>query len=147
MPVLLVEDDPMDRELILQASREVSACPFIYAVGTGEEALAYLEGKGGYGDRGRYPLPRLVLLDLKLPGLDGFEVLRIIKGTEALRWIPVVVLTSSAEKADCQRAYELGANGYLVKPPDFHRLKEMLEGVKRFWLKENRTPLEVERCP
>lgn len=145
MSVLLVEDDILDRELILEASREVATCPFIYAVGTGEEALDYLMGHGIYGDRRRYPLPRLVLLDLKLPGLDGFEVLKVIKGTESLRWIPVVVFTSSSSKEDCQRAYALGANGYLIKPPDFGRLKEMLEGIKRFWLKANKTPLEVER--
>jgi CheY-like chemotaxis protein len=101
----------------------------------GEEALEYLAGGGGFADRERHPFPALMLLDLQLPRRSGHEVLEWLRAQEAgLRRLPVVVLTSSREPSDVNRAYELGANSYLVKPVSFDALLDMLRVVERYWL-------------
>jgi len=101
----------------------------------GEEALDYLAGGGGFADRGRHPFPALILLDLQLPRRSGHEVLEWLRGQEeGLRRLPVVVLTSSKEPRDVNRAYELGANSYLVKPVSFEALLELVKAVERYWL-------------
>lgn len=132
--ILLVEDDPNDVVLIRRALRNAKIANPLREVADGDEAIAYLSGADGYSDRDANPLPVLVLLDLKLPRRDGFEVLRWIRAQPGLRRLPVVVLTSSREAADVNRAYDEGANSYLVKPVAFDALLELVRRVDEFWL-------------
>ena len=138
--ILLVEDDPNDVLLIRRALRNAMIANPLREVAVGDEAIAYLSGVDGYGDRDAHPLPALVLLDLKLPRRDGFEVLRWIRAQPGLRRLPVVVLTSSRETADVNRAYDEGANSYLVKPVAFDALLELVRRVDEFWLYLSETP-------
>jgi CheY-like chemotaxis protein len=112
----------------------------------GEEAVAYMSGTGPYANREEYPLPDLVLLDLKMPKCDGFEVLQWLRQQPGFRTIPVVVLTSSEQVRDVNRAYELGANSFLVKPFDFTNLVSLSETLKAYWLNLNKGP-EAQRLP
>lgn len=138
--ILLVEDDPNDVLLIQRAFRKSNVGNPIQVVGDGEEAIAYLSGQGPYPDRERYPLPLLLLLDLKLPRKSGFEVLEWLRQQPGLKRLPVVVLTSSAETPDINRAYDLGANSYLVKPVRFEGLLHMVRTLNLYWLIINETP-------
>ena len=138
--ILLVEDDPNDVLLIRRALRNAMIANPLREVADGDEAIAYLSGVDGYGDRDAHPLPALVLLDLKLPRRDGVEVLRWIRAQPGLRRLPVVVLTSSRETADVNRAYDEGANSYLVKPVAFDALLELVRRVDEFWLYLSETP-------
>lgn len=142
--VLLVEDDPNDVLLIRRAFRKSDVANPIQVVGDGEEAIAYLSGRGPYADRERYPLPVLLLLDLKLPRKSGFEVLEWLRQQPGLKRLPVVVLTSSAETPDVNRAYDLGANSYLVKPVRFEGLLRMVQTLNLYWLIINEKPDLVE---
>ncbi|MFQ5795054.1 MAG: response regulator [Candidatus Bipolaricaulia bacterium] len=138
--VLLVEDDENDIIMILRACRKQAIASQVHVVRDGQEALDYLFGRGPFTDRKRYPLPRLILLDLNLPKVDGFEVLEHIKSTPVLRRIPVVILTSSITRQDLVRCYDSGANGYLMKPMKYKDLEELIQGVNSFWLKLNTPP-------
>src|SRR3972149_3863389 len=111
--ILLVEDNRMDAELTLDAFHEAKLLNTIHVAPNGQEALDYLFGRGAYADRNTFPMPNLVLLDLKLPGIDGFEVLRQVKSTPILKRLPVVILTSSKEEGDRALSYDRGANSYL----------------------------------
>ena len=133
LPILLVEDDPDDVLLIRRAMRQARLANPVSVVGDGEAAVAYLEGRGPYADRAAHPLPALVLLDLKLPRLSGFEVLSWLRAQPGLRRLPVVVLTSSDQPVDVNRAYELGANTYMVKPGSLDRLIEIVKSVDVYW--------------
>jgi CheY-like chemotaxis protein len=135
--ILLVEDDPNDVFLLQRAFRKAGFEHPVQAVGDGEEAVAYLTGAGSYADRAQFPLPLLVLLDLKLPRKSGLEVLAWLREQPALRRLPVVVLTSSREPADVNRAYDLGANSYLVKPLGFEALLDMVKSLNFYWLTLN----------
>ncbi|HEY9735478.1 MAG TPA: response regulator [Trichocoleus sp.] len=139
--ILLVEDDPGDVFRIQRAFNKANAIAPLEVVTDGEQAIHYLQGQGVYQDRDRYPLPVLMLLDLKLPRYSGFEVLSWLREKSDLRHLPVVVLTSSEYQADIDRAYALGANSYLAKPPDTDTLLEMVKAVGLFWLIFNRPPL------
>ena len=132
--VLLVEDDPNDVLLIQRAFRRANLAHVIQTVEDGEEAVAYLSGKPPYADRDRYTLPTLMLLDLKLPRKSGLEVLHWVRQQDGLKRLPVVVLTSSRETADVNRAYDLGANSYLVKPVAFESLLEMVKALNLYWM-------------
>jgi CheY-like chemotaxis protein len=138
--ILLVEDDPNDVLLIQRAFRKAKLTDAIQVARDGEEAVNYLAGHGAYADRNRYPLPVLVLLDLKLPRKSGFEVLEWIRVQPGLRRLPVVVLTSSAEMLDINRAYDLGTNSYLVKPVSFDALLDMVKKLGVYWLILNEKP-------
>jgi CheY-like chemotaxis protein len=144
-PVLMVEDDPNDVVLVRRAFRKANLQHPVYAVEDGEAAIAYLDGRGEYADRDASPLPRLVLLDLKLPRKSGLEVLEWVKSQPRLRRIPVVVLTSSRQPSDVNRAYDLGVNAYLVKPVSFDRLLEMITAIEAFWLGINEHAEVLER--
>lgn len=133
-PILLVEDSSDDVVLIRRALTKVNLANPLQVVEDGEQAEAYLAGRDAYADRDRFPLPALMLLDLKLPRRSGFEVLAWLRQQPGLRRLPVIVLTSSREPADVQRAYDLGANSYLVKPGPFDALLEMLRGLNLYWL-------------
>ncbi len=140
--ILLVEDNRMDVELLLDAFREVRLGNKIHVVRNGQEALDYLFGHGEYADRQEYPLPDLMLLDLKLPGIDGHEVLRQVKETPGLKRLPVIVLTSSKEQGDRALSYDSGANSYLVKPVSLDGFLEMTRQITDYWLLLNVGPPE-----
>lgn len=138
--VLLVEDDPDDVFLVQRAFRKLAPDARLERVADGDEAIAYLTGDAPYADRQRFPLPALMLLDLKLPRRNGFEVLQWLRGQPGLRRLPVVVLTSSCHDADIDRAYDCGANSYLVKPVLPQALQALLAGLDVFWLRTNKPP-------
>jgi CheY-like chemotaxis protein len=132
--ILLVEDDADDATLIQRAFLKAQIANPIQVVRDGDEAVAYLSGAGPYCDRCQFPLPVLILLDLKLPRRSGFEVLAWLRGQTGLKRTPVVVLTSSKETVDVNRAYELGANSYLLKPVTFEALQEIMKAINLYWL-------------
>jgi CheY-like chemotaxis protein len=142
--ILLVEDNRMDVELTLDAFHEAKLLNTIHVASNGQEALDYLFGHGQYADRNAFPLPNLVLLDLKLPGIDGFEVLRQIKSTPILKRLPVVILTSSKEEGDRALSYDYGANSYLVKPVSFDGFMGVVRQIEGYWLSLNVAPPENE---
>jgi len=137
--ILLVEDDPNDVELTLSALAENHLANEVFVVNDGEEALDYLYYQGGYESR-EEGNPALMLLDLKLPKVDGMEVLKRVKTDPGLRMIPVVMLTSSREEQDLVRSYDLGTNGYVVKPVDFQNFVEAVSGLGLFWAIINYPP-------
>jgi len=141
--ILLVEDNRMDVELTLDAFREARLRNTVHVAPNGQDALDYLFGRGQYADRHTYPLPNLILLDLKLPGIDGFEVLRQIKGTPLLKRLPVIILTSSKEEGDRALSYDIGANSYLVKPVSFEGFLGVIRQIEGYWLSLNVGPPEA----
>jgi len=138
--ILLAEDREDDIVLIRQAFKKGGVPQPTHVVRDGEQAIAYLAGYGEYANRAEYPLPSLLLLDLKMPRLDGFDVLNWIKKQPGLRALRVVVLTSSEHIFDVNRAYDLGANSFLVKPLDFDRFHETCYVIKNYWLSTIKTP-------
>lgn len=138
--VLLVEDDENDRLLIQRAFDRGRIANPVHAVSNGEDAVAYLAGTGQYVDRKQFPLPVMMLLDLKLPRKSGLEVLQWVREQSGLKRLPVVVLTSSRETTDINRAYDLGANSYLVKPVGFENLFELAKSLNLYWLMLNEDP-------
>ncbi|MBV8878757.1 MAG: response regulator [Planctomycetaceae bacterium] len=143
--LLWIEDDPNDILLGERALRK-AGFPKPFVMRDGEEAIAYLSGKGQYDDRTRFPLPSLVLSDLKLPRVSGFDVLRWMREQDGLRRIPMVMLTSSRQRSDIDAAYESGANGYLVKPIETQQLIEVFHSLHAFWVVHNAGP-EVQLKP
>jgi len=139
--ILLVEDNPDDVELTLHALRHEKVANNIFSVGDGEEALEFLFCTGRYSDRNFNHPPRLVLLDLKLPLVDGLEVLKRLKEDPRTRAVPVVVLTSSKEERDLVVSYNLGANSYIQKPVDFDRFREIVKSTGLYWMVTNQRPL------
>lgn len=140
MPTLLVEDDYNDILLIQRAFRKANVHLPLSIVSDGDEAILYLQRKGKYADADRFPLPSLIILDLKLPRRSGLEVLAWIASQPNLRRLLIVVLTSSQESIDLDRAYDLGANSYLVKPIDFQDFVSLVELVDAYWFKLNQRP-------
>jgi len=138
--ILLIEDDRDHTELVRRAIEELGRDVRLLALADGEAALDYLFRRGEWADPERSPRPDLVLLDLRLPRLDGFSVLREVKSAPALRHLPVVVLTSSSSDRDVERAYAEHANSYLVKPHDYDRLLTLLGRTRDYWLVRNRGP-------
>ncbi len=132
--VLLVEDDLNDIFLVKRAFKLAAIQNPLQVVTDGQEAINYLRGEGKYADRVAYPLPMLMVMDIKMPRLTGFEVLEWVKGnSKPLRRIPVVVVSSSDNPADINRAYELGANAYMVKPMDFRAVEHLFESITHYW--------------
>lgn len=140
--ILLVEDNRMDVELTLDAFREARLLNTIHVAFNGQDALDFVFGRGKYADRYTYPLPSLILLDLKLPGIDGFDVLRQIKETPILKRLPIIVLTSSKEEGDRALSYDIGANSYLVKPVSFEGFLAVIRQIEGYWLSLNVGPPE-----
>jgi CheY-like chemotaxis protein len=138
--ILVVEDNLTDVMLIRRAFAKANLENPLHVLGHGDAAVDYLAGRGEYADRAQFPLPALILLDLKLPRRSGLEVLDWLRGQEMLRRIPAVVLTSSKQSRDVDRAYDLGANSYLVKPVEFEELKEMLSKINVYWIDLNVKP-------
>jgi CheY-like chemotaxis protein len=137
--ILLVEDDPKDVELTMTALEEYNLANEVVVVGDGEEAIDYLHCRGAYATR-TSDNPAVMLLDLKLPKVDGLEVLQHVKSDEKFRLIPVVVLTSSREEKDMVASYKLGVNGYVVKPVNFHEFVNAIRELGVFWAIINEPP-------
>jgi CheY-like chemotaxis protein len=144
--ILLVEDTEDDILLTRRAFAKGNLLNPLQVVRSGEEAIAYFKGEGQYANRAEFPLPDLVLLDLKMPGKDGFEVLRWIRQQPSMSVIRVVVLTSSDEIRDVNLAYQLGANSFLVKPVDFDDFVRLTRALNGYWLWLSKAP-EAVRPP
>ncbi|HAM99139.1 MAG TPA: two-component system response regulator [Marinilabiliales bacterium] len=138
--ILLVEDNPNDMELTIRALKKNNIANDIHTVTDGAEALDYFFAKGNYSDRDILQNPKLVILDLKLPKVDGLEILRQIKQDERTKTIPVVVLTSSKEESDVVASYKLGANSFIVKPVDFEKFITTVKELGMYWLLYNEPP-------
>jgi CheY-like chemotaxis protein len=138
--VLLVEDNATDALMVTRAFRKAGLANPVRVVTDGDAAVAYLSGEGAYADRAAHPLPALILLDLKLPRRSGLEVLAWLKARPGLRRLPVAVLTSSAEAPDVARAYDLGANSYLVKPTGADALLALVRALGGYWTGMNHPP-------
>lgn len=138
--LLLVEDDENDVFFLRRALQSAGATVQLHVATDGRQALDYLHGRNGFEDRARYPLPALVLLDLKVPYVSGLEVLRQIRADPKLRKLIVVVFTSSSLDSDVVQAYEIGANSFLVKPSRLEEQKEVASLIVRYWLQTNLAP-------
>lgn len=138
-PILLVEDDPRDLELTLLALERSQLANDVVVVRDGEAALDYMNRSGEYASRPEGN-PAVILLDLKLPKVNGLEVLQAVRGTEGLRSVPVVMLTSSHEESDVLRSYQLGVNAYVVKPVEFRHFVEAIADLGIFWAVLNEPP-------
>ena len=138
--ILLVEDSPDDAELAIRALKKHNLANRLHHVADGEQALAFLFAEGAYANRGSAPAPRVVLLDLKMPKVDGLEVLRRMKTDPRTKTIPVVVLTSSKEDRDIVESYRLGVNSYIVKPVEFDKFVEAVGKLGLYWLLLNQPP-------
>jgi two-component system, response regulator len=143
--ILLVEDNPDDELLTLMAFRENNIRNEIIVARDGEEALDYLFGTGLHKDREVNFLPQMILLDLKLPKIDGLEVLQKIRSTAETRLLPVVILTSSREEMDIIKSYDLGANSYIRKPVDFEQFSEVIKQLGIYWLVINELPIKSKK--
>jgi two-component system response regulator len=138
--ILLVEDNPDDEALTIRALKKNNIGNDLTVVRDGAEALDFLFGAGAYGSRDLNDKPQVILLDLKLPKVDGLEVLRRIRADERTRLLPVVILTSSKEDADLIKGYSLGANSYVRKPVDFNQFVEAVRNLGLYWLVLNEAP-------
>ena len=141
--ILVVEDDPAHVEIIRRNFEVSRLANRLISVEDGQAALDYLDRKGQYNDETKFPMPNLILLDLRLPLVDGLEVLKIIKSDRKLTTIPVVILTTSADEADMVKAYEHHANSFLVKPVDFTQFSKLMETFGYYWVAWNQYPQEV----
>jgi two-component system response regulator len=138
--ILLVEDNPTDLELALRIFKKHRIANRIEVARDGEQALDFLFGEGVHASRGTIQIPKVILLDLKLPKIGGIEVLRRIKSDPRTRTIPIVVLTSSREEKDLLESYQLGVNSYIVKPVDFDQFSDCLREIGMYWLLSNAPP-------
>lgn len=143
---LLVEDNESDVILIQRAFVTAKILNPLFIVNSAEDAMAYLAGAGRYNNRDEFPLPGLILLDLKLPGLDGFDFLRWLRQQPGIHSLRVVVLSSSDHVRDIDQAYKVGANSFLVKPVDFERFVEVSLALNGYWIWLDRAP-DVSRLP
>lgn len=132
--ILAVDDDPNDLLFLEAAFKFIGISTNVHTVGGGHEAIAYLNGEGEYADRGRYPYPDFILTDLKMPGVDGFEVLEFLRKTPEFSTIRAVVLSGSQDADDIRNAYRLGASGYLVKPSSPIELRKIVKTLHDFWV-------------
>jgi CheY-like chemotaxis protein len=144
--ILLAEDREDDVVMIRRAFRQAYVSNPLHVVSDGAEAISYMKGEGKYRNREEFPLPDLMLLDLKMPRVDGFEVLKWIREQPSLAALRVVVLTSSEDLRDVNRAYKLGANSFMVKPVDFEDVVHMSQFLTKYWLGMSKVP-EIHRAP
>lgn len=138
--ILLVEDNPRDAELTIRTLKRHNLTNRLVHVKDGEEALEFLMGSGRYSDRKSPEHPRVIMLDLKLPKVDGLEVLKTLREHPQMRYVPVVVLTSSHEESDLIKSYELGVNSYIVKPVDFDGFSAAVAEAGHYWILVNKNP-------
>jgi CheY-like chemotaxis protein len=138
--ILLVEDNPTDAELTIEALREGNLANHLVWVRDGAQALDFVFGRGAYANRAPDAPPKVIMLDLRLPKVDGLEVLKTLKADERTRTIPVVVLTSSKEERDITQSYQLGSNSFVSKPVEFEEFSRVVAQLGLYWLLVNRTP-------
>ena len=143
--VLLVEDNIHDAEMTIRALRKVNLANNLVHVKDGEEALDFIFAKGKFSDRQQTDLPKVILLDIKMPKVDGIEVLRQLKSRESSKTIPVVIMTSSKEEQDIINSYQLGVNSYVVKPVDFEGFARAVSQLGMYWLLTNQPPLPITK--
>ena len=143
--ILLVEDREDDILIIAKAFARAALENQVSVVRDGEEAIQYMKGEGIYADRKKYPLPALILLDLKMPKVDGFEFLKWLRSQPEFKGIIVLVLTVSTAIRDLNLAYQLGANSFMIKPDDFHDVTSLARLLKEYWLLGNKAPGNVPR--
>src|SRR5947208_4646757 len=141
--VLIAEDDPGDCFLLQRAFTMAGVPATLHFVRDGQEAIDYLGGEAAFGDRSAHPLPDLMLLDLKMPRLNGFDVLEWLRKQPGLKRLLVTVLTSSDQPQDINRAYDLGANSYLLKPHNSQELSDLVSRVQQYWLEINQCPVKL----
>ncbi|MEI6682512.1 MAG: response regulator [Bacteroidota bacterium] len=141
--ILLIEDNPNDAALALRALRRKHLVNHIEVIDDGADALDFLFHRGKYEERISMALPRVIFLDLKLPRIDGLEILKEIRANEITRKLPVVIVSSSKEDPDISRAYELGANSYVVKPVDFETFIKVISELGMYWLLLNEPPKTI----
>lgn len=144
--ILIVEDQEDDIFLIRKAFKKAGVINPIHIARDGQEAIEYLNGEGKYAHRDEYPLPELILMDLKMPRVDGYQVLQWLRQQPGIAEIPVIVLTSTEQIREINYAYTLGANSFLVKPGDFNDYKALAENLHAYWIKTSRRP-ECSRPP
>jgi CheY-like chemotaxis protein len=144
--ILLVEDEPTDVALLTRAFEKAKVLNPVIHLTNGDEVLRYLAGKGEYADRIKYSLPALILLDLKLPGATGIQILQWMRVQGEIKRIPVVVLTSDDSPKTIDAAYDLGANSYLVKPGSAADVARMVQAIQQYWIKLNELPQLVMRA-
>ena len=143
--ILIVEDNPNDALLTIRSLKEHNLANNIVHVRDGQQALDYLFAEGGYSDRDPLNRPKAILLDLKLPKLDGLQVLARIRGDERMKCVPVVILTSSQEEGDLVKSYKLGANSYIVKPVEFESFSAAIKQLGLYWLLLNKLPVQTAK--
>jgi len=144
--ILIIEDESADAALLLRGFEKAQVLNPVVHLTNGDDALRYLAGKGEYSDRKKHPLPALMLLDLKLPGMTGIQLLQWMRVQGEIKRIPVVVLTSDENPDTINAAYDLGANSYLVKPGNAAEINRMVQTIQRYWMKLNEPPPLVMRA-
>ena len=145
LPILIAEDDEDEALLLAHALKAIGLSNPVLMVDNGEHAIAYLKGDGQFADRGAFPLPAVLITDVKMPAVDGFELLEWLRHHPRFAIIPTLVFSNSSEPQDIQRAYSLGANAYLVKPPGMEQLEAMMRTTFEFWTLCARTPFSATR--
>lgn len=141
--IILVEDNPHEAELAIRTLKKHNLANKLFHIDDGEEALDFIFSRGKYESRTNIPQPRLILLDIKLPRVDGLEILRQIKANPTTRMIPVVMLTASKEERDVIESYQLGVNSYLVKPVNFESFTKAVAELGFYWLLLNQSPFSM----
>jgi CheY-like chemotaxis protein len=144
--ILLVEDESADAALLIRGFKKAKVLNPIVHLTNGDDVLRYLAGVGEYADRRKHPLPALILLDLKMPGMTGIQILQWMRVQGEIKRIPVVVLTGDANPNTVDAAYDLGANSYLVKPGNAEEIAHMVQGIQRYWVSLNEPPQLVMRA-
>jgi two-component system response regulator len=139
--ILLVEDNPQDAEMAIRALKKNNLANNVLHVTDGVEALDFIFARGAYSGRKIENGPKVILLDLKLPKVDGLEVLKVVKSDERTKIIPIIALTSSSEEKDIIESYRLGVNSYIVKPVDFDKFVDAIKGLGFYWLLLNQSPI------
>jgi two-component system, response regulator len=139
--IMMIEDNPADRELTIRALKKNNLANNLFAVEDGEQALDFMFCRNKYASRDINLPPKVIMLDLKLPKVDGFEVLRVLKNDQRFKAIPVVIVTSSNQDPDIKTAYNLGANSYVIKPVDFNAFADAVSKLGLYWLLINKPPV------
>lgn len=138
--ILIVEDNPNDAEMALRAFKKNNLTDKVFVVNDGQQAIDFVFAKGEFSNRDKRSQPKIILLDLQLPNIDGLEVLKTIRSNPETKFIPIIILTSSKEESDIIKSYQLGVNSYIVKPVDFSKFVDAMHNLGLYWLMLNQHP-------